>query len=133
MVELDASGHAVVMGLGRFGGGSGAAAFLLARGMHVTVTDVADAQSLEDAITQLQSKAGADRLQFRLGAHEESDFTCAQLVIANPAVPQPWTNRYLEAARAADVPVKTEIELVLDRIDQTKIIGVTGTAGKSTT
>jgi UDP-N-acetylmuramoylalanine--D-glutamate ligase len=133
MVELDTGGHAVVMGLGRFGGGSGAATFLLARGMHVTVTDLADPRSLEDAITQLRSASGNDRLNFRLGEHDESDFTSAQLVIANPAVPHPWSNHYLEAARAADVPVKTEIELTLDRVEQRKIIGVTGTAGKSTT
>ena len=133
MAELDASGHAVVMGLGRFGGGSGAAAYLLARGMDVTVTDVADPSSLEGVVSQLQSLEGSDRLHFRLGAHEVSDFTNAQLIIANPAVPNPWSNEYLEAARAADVPIKTEIELVLERIDQKKLIGVTGTAGKSTT
>lgn len=133
MVELVAGDHAVIMGLGRFGGGSGAARYLLSRGMHVTVTDLADPGCLEEAVTQLCSVSGADRLEFRLGEHKESDFANAQLVIANPAVTHPWSNRYLEAARKAGVPVKTEIELTLDRIDQRKIIGVTGTAGKSTT
>ena len=133
MVEKDTKGHAVVMGLGRFGGGSGAAAYLLAQGMDVIVTDLAPPERLQGAMRELQALPGANRLRFCLGEHNEADFTNAQLVIANPAVPHPWSNRFLQAAHAANVTIKTEIELVLERIDHTKLIGVTGTAGKSTT
>lgn len=134
MVELDAEGRAVVMGLGRFGGGSGAAAYLLSRGMRVTVTDLAEEARLKDSIDHLRQLGPDDgQLTFKLGGHEESDFTNAQLVVVNPAVPNPWSNRYLQAAQAASVPVMTEIELALLKVPHDKIIGVTGTAGKSTT
>ncbi len=122
-----------VMGLGRFGGGFGAAQWWLDRGAHVLVTDQASPESLEEPVTRLRKHPQADHLRFHLGAHQESDFTDTDLVIANPAVPRPWDNRYLQAAWAAGVPVTTEIALATAHLDRRKVIGITGTAGKSTT
>jgi len=68
-----------------------------------------------------------------LGGHEERDFAEADLVVANPAVPMPWENRYLRAARAAGVPVTTEIRLAIDGLDRDRTLGITGSAGKSST
>jgi UDP-N-acetylmuramoylalanine--D-glutamate ligase len=122
-----------VMGLGRFGGGLGVAQWWLDHGAHVLVTDQARAESLHEPVTRLKAHPKAERLRFHLGEHQESDFTDTDLVIANPAVPRPWDNPYLQAAWAAGIPVTTEIALATAHLDRRKVIGITGTAGKSTT
>lgn len=122
-----------VMGLGRFGGGGGVSRWLAGEGARVLVTDTQPAEKLTDSIADLREHVDAGRITLRLGEHRESDFTDCDFVVANPAVPMPWSNRYLNAALAANVPVKTEIRLLTERIDRRRTIGVTGSAGKSTT
>jgi UDP-N-acetylmuramoylalanine--D-glutamate ligase len=122
-----------VMGLGRFGGGSGVARWLAARGAQVLVTDVEPAEKLAAAVQGLDDLASRGVVEFRLGGHNVSDFSTPDLVVANPAVPKPWDNRFLRAAAAAGVPVTTEIRLAAERLDRARVIGVTGSAGKSTT
>ncbi len=119
-----------VMGLGRFGGGIGAVKWLLEQGADVLLTDLA---SEEELATQLELIGSHKNLHCVFGEHREKDFTTAQLVIANPAVPQPWKNAFLQLAWGAGVKVTTEIELVTARLDRKQVIGVTGTSGKSTT
>jgi UDP-N-acetylmuramoylalanine--D-glutamate ligase len=115
------------MGLGLFGGGLGAARFCVARGARVTVTDLRSAEELGPSLDEL---AGAD-LALRLGGHDEDDFTGADLVVASPAVPPAST--YLAAARAAGVPVITEITLFLSHCAAECVLGITGSNGKTTT
>jgi UDP-N-acetylmuramoylalanine--D-glutamate ligase len=115
-----------VIGLGRFGGGVGVTRWLAGQGAIVTVTDQADADSLAGSVEQL---AGLD-VTLHLGGHEEADFLDADLLIVNPAVPK--TMDLLARAIAAGVPYTTEINLFLERCDA-RIIGVTGSVGKSTT
>lgn len=123
-----------VMGLGRFGGGLGAALWLAGQGADVLVTDTAREEKLDDALQALRPHIASGRVTTRLGEHNVSDFTTADLVVANPAVPAPWENRYLRAAEAAGVPITTEIALALQRIPAgARLACVTGTAGKSTT
>jgi UDP-N-acetylmuramoylalanine--D-glutamate ligase len=133
MPNPDRTARAVVMGLGRFGGGSGVARYLLEEGFEVLVTDIQSAEALEAEIERLKGCPGAERLRWRLGGHEISDFTSTDMVVASPAIPHPWTNAYLEAATEHGARITTEIELGLDRVDQAKVIAVTGSAGKSTT
>jgi UDP-N-acetylmuramoylalanine--D-glutamate ligase len=126
--------HVTVMGLGRFGGGLGAALWLAHQGAQVHVTDMAQPASLADAVASLQPLIASGRITTRLGEHNVSDFTTCDLVVANPAVPYPWENRFLRAAHAANVPITTEIALAIERLPKgCKVIAVTGTAGKSTT
>lgn len=122
--------QAIVMGLGRFGGGVGVTRWLLSQGADVIVTDLAPQADLQDSIAQLPA---IDRLHLSCGGHEEGMFQDADLVIANPAVPRPWENPYLQAAWAGGAVVTTEIGLLVSRLDRRKVIGVSGTAGKSTT
>ena len=123
-----------VMGLGRFGGGLGAALWLARQGADVLVTDTATEEKLAGAMEALAPHIKAGRITTRLGEHNVSDFTTADLVVANPAVPMPWENRFLRAAEAAGVAVTTEIALALERIPAgCRLIATTGTAGKSTT
>ncbi|HEX8911541.1 MAG TPA: UDP-N-acetylmuramoyl-L-alanine--D-glutamate ligase [Humisphaera sp.] len=115
-----------VAGLGHFGGGVAVARWLAAQGAKVLVTDKAPADKLADSVKQLDGLP----ITYRLGGHDAADFTSADVVVASPALPP--TNPYLAAARAAGVPVTTEICLVVRRLNA-PVVGVTGTKGKSTT
>jgi UDP-N-acetylmuramoylalanine--D-glutamate ligase len=123
----------VVMGLGRFGGGLGVTRFLAERGARVLVTDIEPAEKLHRSVGALAPLIEDGSVALRLGEHREEDFANADLVVANPAVERPWENRYLRAARHAGVPITTEIRLAVERLPTRKTIGVTGSAGKSTT
>ena len=122
--------HVVVMGLGRFGGGLGVTQWLLEQGAQVLLTDLLQEKEL---LPQLEQLGTHENLRFIFGEHREIDFEQADIVVANPAVRMPWENPYLCAAWNANVQVTTEIQLLLDRVDRKKVIGVTGSAGKSTT
>jgi UDP-N-acetylmuramoylalanine--D-glutamate ligase len=133
MGEFDGR-RVVVMGLDRFGGGAGVTRWLAGRGAEVLVTDMQPAETLADSVAEVQDLVNAGSVRLRLGEHNVSDFTTCDLVIANPAVPRPWDNRFLRAARAADIPVTTEIGLLVERlVRRERVIGITGSAGKSTT
>ena len=119
-------GRVTVQGLGRFGGGVGAARFLAREGWQVTVTDLQSELELQDSIAAL----GGAETRLVLGRHELRDFTDTELVIANPAVSP--KNEFLLAAREAGVRIATEIGLFLERCPA-KIAGITGTQGKSST
>ena len=115
-----------VAGLGRFGGQIAAARWLTQQGARVLVTDQASPDKLADSVKQLKDTG----VELRLGEHREEDFTTADLIVASPAIPP--SNRYLQAARTAGVPITAEIRLFIERCPAT-IVGVTGTKGKSTT
>ncbi len=115
------------MGLGHFGGGIAAARWLACQGARVTVTDLANPTVLADALASL---ADVPIEQFHLGEHREDDFRNTDLVVVNPAV-RPG-NRFVEAARNAQVPITTEIEIFISHCPG-RIVGVTGSNGKSTT
>ena len=117
-----------VMGLGRFGGGVGVARYLVKQGADVLVTDLLKPEELEASVAQLEGLP----IEYRLGEHNVSDFTTCDLVVANPAV-KPG-NRFLRAAVAAGIPITSEIRLLVKALpNRLRTIGVTGTAGKSTT
>lgn len=115
-----------VMGLGLFGGGAGAARYFAGLGAKVTVTDAAAAEKLARSI---ESLAECD-IEFVLGEHRREDFLETDLVVTNQAVrPE---NPYLELARSRGIPVVTETGLAL-ALCPAPWIGITGSAGKSTT
>jgi len=122
-----------IMGLGRFGGGLGAARWLLGQGAQVTVTDLQSREQLAAPIAELTALGAGERLQLRLGAHDPRDFIESELIVVNPAVPKPWQNELLSMAIAHGVPITTEVGLLIDHLPTKRTIGITGTAGKSTT
>ena len=124
----------LVMGLGAFGGGIGATQWLAQQGAkEILVTDLSSADKLKESIAKIAPLIHSGVVRLRLGAHELADFQHAQLVVANPAVPKPWTNPYLKAARDAGAHVTTELRLALQHIPAHRVIAVTGSSGKSTT
>ena len=133
MIKDVAGTRVTVMGLGRFGGGAGVARWLVGRGARVLITDLQSSEKLHDPLQDVADLRAGGSLALRLGEHIQSDFTECDLVIANPAVPKPWENQYISAAQRAGVPVTTEIRLVVERLNRQRVIGITGSAGKSTT
>lgn len=128
--------HVTVMGLGQFGGGAGVTRYLVGRGARVTLTDRDPAEKLAKPLAAIEDLVADGRVRLVLGGHEDADFAKVDAVVANPAVPKPWENRYLSAARAAGVPIHTEIGLAIAELSArgvSNIVGVTGSAGKSTT
>ncbi|MBC7773512.1 MAG: hypothetical protein H7210_13535, partial [Pyrinomonadaceae bacterium] len=123
-----------VMGLGRFGGGIGVTRWLASQGSDVLVTDLEKPEDLAASVAQIQPLIDSGSVTLRLGGHNVSDFTTRDLIIASPAVPRPWDNRFLRAAQAAGIPITTEIQLLIERLPNPhRVIAVTGSAGKSTT
>jgi len=115
------------MGLGRFGGGVDTAKFACRAGAKVTVTDLATAEKLKDSIGQLKE---FPEIEYHLGSHAFADFEEAEVVIANPAVPN--DNKFLEAARKTGRLVTSQIGIFFE-LCPAVIIGITGANGKSTT
>ncbi len=122
-----------VMGLGRFGGGAGVTRWLCGQGAQVLLTDLEAADKLTASLAPLQPLIDSGQVTLRLAEHNVSDFTTADLVVANPAVPRPWENRFLRAAAAAGIPITTEVRLLVERLPSRNVVGITGSAGKSTT
>jgi len=114
------------MGLGLFGGGVGAARALSRRGARVTVTDLKPADALAPSIEALQGLP----IVLHLGGHDPDDFTEADSVVVNPAVPR--KSPYLAMARRAGAEITAEMTLFVGACPA-PLVGVTGSAGKSTT
>jgi len=118
--------RAVVMGLGSFGGGLGAARYLTATGARVLVTDLRGEHELSESVRGLE---GLD-VETVLGEHRASDFETADLVVVNPAV-RPG-NAFVALARSSGARITSEIELFLEAV-RARVVCVTGTQGKSST
>ncbi len=114
------------MGLGSFGGGVGLARYLATQGAQVTVTDLQDAEALAASVRDLEPFP----IHFVLEEHREQDFIDTDVVFVNPAVP--LHSPYLQLARDHGVPLDSEINLFV-RACPGRIIGITGSVGKSTT
>jgi len=113
----------VVVGAGR--SGLALTRFLLDRKGEVVLTDLR-AEGLDPEMEALRGRGA----RLTLGGHDEADFTAADRVLVSPGVP--LTIPPLQAARRAGVKVWTEVEFAA-RFLKGKIIGITGTNGKSTT
>lgn len=115
------------MGLGRFGGGVGVTRWLIEQGAKVTVTDLADERALADSVAALDGLP----VTLHLGEHRDQDLDQTDLLVVNPAVNK-RTSPFVQAALARGIPWTSEMNLFLERCPA-RIVGVTGTAGKSTT
>lgn len=115
-----------LVGLGQFGGGEGAARFLVDRGARLIVTDLKPMEKLSAVVERL----GDENITYRLGFHDESDVIQADLVVANPAVPR--TSPLLLKAQEQGVPLTSPMNMFL-ALCPAPVMGVTGSNGKSTT
>ncbi len=115
-----------IMGLGLFGGGLGVTEYFCTRGADVLVTDLSTPEKLRPSL----EKVARFPIRLRLGSHEMSDFTTADIVIVNPAVP--IESPYIKAALEAGAQIDTELNIFL-RNCNSPVTAITGTNGKSTT
>ena len=121
------------MGLGRFGGGLGITRWLAESGAHVLVTDPADKETLASSISELQDLIDSKSVEAIHGPHDPKLLVGADLLVVNPAVPMPWNHPFIQAAIDQGIELTTEIEIAYRQLDPSRVVAVTGTAGKSTT
>lgn len=114
------------MGLGLLGRGIKDAIFFAKRGADVIVTDLKTEAQLESSISRLEGL----NITYRLGEHCEEDFDWADLIIKNAGVPP--TSPYLQYAIKKGKRIEMDESLFAEYCP-CKIIGITGTRGKSTT
>ena len=122
-IELEGK-RVLVVGLARTG--IATARFCASRGARVTAIDDRPAEQLGDAMRELREIGCA----LAFGGDSRADFSAQDLIVASPGVPP--NHPGLVAARAAHVPVWSEIELAW-RFLRGRLIGVTGSNGKTTT
>jgi UDP-N-acetylmuramoylalanine--D-glutamate ligase len=125
----------VVLGLAR--SGVAAARMLADAGAEVAVYDRRSAHELHAAVDGI----GARPIRLALGV-EEADaralLASAELLVTSPSVSarfpttDAWLRAALQDAEQRGVPVLGEIDLFL-RLTRAKVLGVTGTKGKTTT
>jgi len=116
----------LVVGLGLQGGGVGLIKFLHKHQAKITVTDKKTPDQLKSSLNRLKNLP----LIYRLGSHNINDFLSADLIFKGPSVP--WTLPEILAAEQKKIPVMMETAFFVKNCPA-KIIGITGTRGKTTT
>lgn len=118
----------LIWGLGLNDGGLGMVDFFMSQGAKVTVTDGKTEEQLASTLEKLKPYEG--KITYHLGGHLESDFTDNDIIIRNPAIKP--DNPYLQLAVKHNKQIEMEMSLFL-RLAPCKVIGISGTRGKSTT
>lgn len=115
---------ALMVGLGLLGGGIATVNWLLKHGAKVTVTDLKTKEQLKDSLKKIKGKA-----QFALGGHSKGLFLENNLIVANPDVS--FRNPFIQFARKHHKRIENEATIFYSQWKK-KIIGITGTRGKTT-
>lgn len=116
----------LIMGLGLHGSGIASARYAAQQGARVRVTDLRPAEVLAPSIAALEGLP----IEYVLGQHRDEDFAWAEIVLRVPGVKR--TSPYLQIAREHGAQIEQEIALFFSACPG-RIIGVTGTRGKTTT
>lgn len=119
------NGEVAVLGLGA----SGRAAARLLR--HIGFAVYASEQQHGDALQAHAEALRALGVVVELGAHDLARIARATFVVVSPGMPPESPS--VAAARAAGVPVVSEVEVALRLMPALRTIMVTGTNGKTTT
>lgn len=121
--------RSLVIGLGREG--LDLTRFLARHGATVTVTDQKSADRLAEPLDALRADGLLDqRVELCLGGHDAVDLGRVDVVYASPGVPPEHT--LLALARQLGIRQSSLIELFFALCPAT-VLGITGSAGKSTT
>ncbi|HEY4502981.1 MAG TPA: UDP-N-acetylmuramoyl-L-alanine--D-glutamate ligase [Candidatus Paceibacterota bacterium] len=117
-----------VVGLGLLGKRLGDIVFLHECGAKVLVTDLKTAKELAPSIKKLKKYKG---IKYVLGKHRLEDFKNCDFILKGQGVP--LDSPYIAHARKFGIPVEMDESLFAKLAPGVKIIGVTGTRGKTTT
>ncbi|MFH1183371.1 MAG: UDP-N-acetylmuramoyl-L-alanine--D-glutamate ligase [Candidatus Moraniibacteriota bacterium] len=117
----------IIWGLGLNQGGLEAAKYFARTGAKVVVVDLKKSRELTKSIAELKKFSN---IKFIFGRQNEFIFSGTDLIIKNPAIPWdlPLTKKLLKKG----YQIETDITLFF-RFFRGKIIGVTGSKGKTTT
>jgi UDP-N-acetylmuramoylalanine--D-glutamate ligase len=114
----------LVVGLARTG--EVVSLFAAGYGANVTASDIRSESQLAAAAEKLRARG----VKLELGGHSPEILAGQDLVVVSPGVPA--NSPLLVAARAAGIPVWSEIELAW-RFLRGKLVAITGSNGKTTT
>jgi len=117
-----------VVGLGLLGKRLGDIAFLSECGAKVLVTDLKPSTMLRPSLNKLRKYKN---IEYVLGEHRLEDFENCDFVLKGQGVP--LDSIYVEHARKNGIPIEMDESLFAKLAPSVKIIGVTGTRGKTTT
>jgi UDP-N-acetylmuramoylalanine--D-glutamate ligase len=132
--DLKTSARVLILGLGRYPQGSGvaSAAWALQRGFSIRIADLADDPEIQKNIRRLKAMKHKDQtIDVCLGPHRLKDLEGVGWIVKNPDVPGDIP--MLQAARKRGIPVTSDLELFRQERPRVRLIGITGTRGKSTT
>lgn len=113
----------VVLGAGE----SGAGAAILAKKYNYRVF-VSDSSPIKATYKKILEENG---IEFEEGKHSEERILQAEEVVKSPGIPE--KNELVKKIRERGIPVISEIELAFRFKGESKIIGITGSNGKTTT
>lgn len=123
---MDVRGKRVlVVGLAR--SGRAAALCLSRRGAVVTVIDRKPPSAFQEIVPELV----AQKIGLELGVQRAETFLQHDVIVVSPGVPLDLPE--LQAARERGIPVFPEVEVASWFLQDQRLLGVTGTNGKSTT
>lgn len=118
----------LIIGLGLLGRGVADTKFLVKLGAKVTVTDLKSENVLKPSLKKLVNLP----VKYILGKHRKEEIIKADLILRNAGVPE--NSPYLKIASSHRIPVLMDETLLLKYVlPDIKVIGITGTRGKSTT
>jgi len=115
-----------LMGLGVLGRGVNLAKFLSENGAELIITDLKSEKELSSSLDKLKK---FKKIKYVLGRHRLSDFKNRDMIIKAAGVP--LNSPFIREAKKNGISVEMDASLFA-KLSETKIIGVTGTRGKST-
>ncbi len=116
-----------VMGLGLLGRGIQVTEFLAECGAILTVTDLKTKNELATSLKKLSKY----NIHYVLGKHELEDFENIDIVVKAAGVP--LDSPYIAHARKYDAEIAMDASLFAKIAKDVRVVGVTGTRGKSMT
>lgn len=117
-----------VMGLGLLGRGLGYTKFIAECGADLIVTDL---KTKEQLVTSLKELKRFKNIKYVLGEHRLEDFRNRDIIIKSAGVP--LDSVYIKEAKKNNISVEMDVSLFVKLAGNIKVIGVTGTRGKSMT
>ena len=126
--------NVTVLGLGLLGRGVGDTEFLLENVREVICTDTRSEEILEESVKEIKKNEWAN-LHLILGENRLEDFEKRDFILTCTGLPRDYAP--LVHAIKEGIPVYMSAALVVkilyEKMNDVKVIGVTGTRGKSTT
>jgi UDP-N-acetylmuramoylalanine--D-glutamate ligase len=120
-----------VMGLGILGRGLQVTQFLFKAGANVTVTDMKHKEDLKISLDKLKNY----KIKYTLGKHDFKDFENRDMIMKSAGVPLDSPHILHAKKDGAEITMDASLfaRIVRSELPNVKIVGITGTRGKSMT